>query len=374
MSVAEPTVSFYGLPRRAAADRALIKQTVAEVAASDSFILKSRVEALEAALAERLGVAHVIAVSSGSAAVIVALATLDLQPGDEVVTPAFGFHSSLTAVARAGGRPVLADVTEDAVLDPSAARDVAGPRTRALIPVHVFAACADMAAISEIARNVGAKVVENSAVAIGFDSPAGRPGALGDISIFSFHPYKPLAGVTDGGAVVTRDGELATIARQLRNHGQDGKTRFLHHRVGFNARMDEIAAAVLRARLDDLDGKLARRTAIALRYDGGLEDLSPELSLPGGDPTRTGCYAYVVRSARRDELERHLLERGVESLVYYPRPLHLQTAFADLGYREGQFPVAERICREALALPLYPEMPERDVERVIAAVREFHGA
>ena len=372
MRLATAKAPFYGMPRRAAPDRELIKEALAAVADADEFLLGQNVRQLEQALSHWLGVEYAVAVSSGTAAVQLAVHALELGPGDEVIVPAFGFHSSLTAVIRSGATPVLADVTPAGVIDVECARSVLSPRTRALLPVHVFATTADMSALTALAREASVKVLENSAVAVGFRHAGQQAATFGDVAVISAHPYKPLGGVTDGGFVVTDDAAMASTVRMLRNHGQDGKTRFLHHRVGYNARMDEVNAAVLLTRLRRLQRALELRAQIARTYDAAFADL-PELTLPAGGTDRSGIYAYVVGSPNRDALEQHLARAGVETTIYYPRPLHLQSAFTSLGHREGDFPVAERLCRELLALPLYPEMPDREVDIVIRAIRGFYG-
>lgn len=374
MILDRPLVPYYDWPRRAAADRRAVKDLVREVARSDEFILKSRVRAYEDELAARIGAGHAVAVSSGTAAIHVALAALRCGPGDEVVTPAFSFHSSASPIALLGATPVLVDVGEDFLLDADLVEPAATARTRGIVPVHLFADMADMPRIAALARERGWWVLEDSAIALGMARDGVAAGRWGDVGVFSFHPAKPLPGITDGGAIVTDDEQLARRCRMLRNHGQDGVNRFLHHLVGFNARMDEVNAGLLSRRLRDYDGAVAARAAIAQRYDAAFADLAPALRTPLATSCERIYYTYVVRAAERDALERHLADRGVETLVYYPRPLHLQPAFAYLGHRAGEFPQAERAAREALALPLHPRMAEADVDRVIAAVRAFHGA
>jgi len=374
MILERPLVPYYDFPRRFDPERQAVKDLVREVARSDEFILKRRVRDYEAELCAHVGVGHAIAVSSGTSALHVALAALGVGPGDEVITPAFSFHSSATPVALLGATPVLVDVGESFLIDPDRIAAAATPRTRGVIPVHLFADMADMPAIASLARERGWWVLEDSAIALGMSRDGIAAGRWGDLGVFSFHPAKPLPGVSDGGAIVTDDEQLATRCRMLRNHGQDGVNRFLHHIVGFNARMDEINAALLSQRLRGYGESLAAREAIAHRYDDAFADLAPALRTPLPTTCDRVYYTYVVRADRRDELERHLAGRGIESLVYYPRPLHLQPAFAYLGHRAGDFPEAERAAAEALALPLHPRMPQDDVERVIQAVRAFHGA
>lgn len=374
MIVDAPAVPYYDLERRLRPDREAIKQIVREVAASGEFILKRRVAEFEQALAAEAGAGHAIAVASGTGALLIALVALGAGPGQEVITPAFSFHSSASQIALLGARPVLADVTEaDALLDPECVSEAATERTRGVMPTHLFCAMADMPALAQQASEKGWWVLEDSAIALGMSCEGRRAGTWGDAGVFSFHPVKPLAGVTDGGAVITDDAGLATRCRMLRNHGQDGVHRFVHQSVGFNQRMDEINAAVLRMRLGRFAAARRRRAALASRYQAALRDLAPELRLPPLRPGRQTHYTYVVRSARRDDLERHLAADGIETIVYYPEPLHLQPAFAWLGHRAGDFPRAERASRESLALPLYPEMPDSHLDRVIESVLTFHG-
>jgi dTDP-4-amino-4,6-dideoxygalactose transaminase len=369
-----PTVPYYGMPRRTRADRELIEQALLDVARSEQFILKQRVARFEEELCRYAGARGAVAVSSGTAAITVALAALGVGPGARVIVPAFGFHSSVSAVARLGGTPVLADVDELTwMLEPRRVADALEPGVAGVIPVHLFAAMADVSSIAAVAHERGAWVLENSAVAIGMRRDGRMAGCLADAGLYSFQPVKPVGGTSDGGAIVSDDPELLTRCRMLRNHGQDGVTRFLHHMVGFNARMDEVVATVLSHRLARYERAVARRAQIAARYDEALGDLAPALRIPPPVDHARVYYTYVVAAQDRDDLERALAVRGIESKVHYPLPIHLQPAFAWLGHREGEFPNAERASRESLALPLYPEMPDDDVEAAIAAIREHYG-
>ncbi|HEV7806217.1 MAG TPA: DegT/DnrJ/EryC1/StrS family aminotransferase [Solirubrobacteraceae bacterium] len=373
MILDRPQVAYYDFPLRAAADRQAVKDLLREVAASGEFILKRRVQEFEQQLCAQIGVAHAVCVSSGTSAIHVAIAALGAGPGDEVLTPAFSFHSSATPIALLGAKPVFVDVGKDFLVDPERIADAATQRTRGIVPVHLFSAMADMPAIASLARGSGWWVLEDSAIALGMSWDDVAAGRWGDLGLFSFHPAKPLPGVTDGAAIVTDDEELAQRCRMLRNHGQDGVTRFLHHLVGFNARMDDVNAGLLSRRLRGYREWTIVRREIARRYDEAFADLTPALCTPSTTPCERVYYTYVVRSPERDALERHLAASGIETVVYYPRPLHLQRSFAFLGHREGDFPNAERAAREALALPLYPSMPAGDVDRVVDAVRAFHG-
>jgi dTDP-4-amino-4,6-dideoxygalactose transaminase len=369
------TVPFFGYQRRYRDWVDQVVDVVASVGATDEFILKSRVAGLETRIAGRVGVPHAIACASGTGALTLALTAMGIGRGDEVVTPAFSFISSASTIALVGATPVFADVDLDtATLDPETAEAAITDATRALLPAHLFSCTAPMARLRALTDRRGLRLVEDSAVSLGAvvdGLPAGRHG---DAGIFSFFPGKPLGGVGDAGMVVTHDEGLATACRMLRNHGQDLEVRFLHHMVGFNCRMDEITAGFLLRRLLHLDCFLEARRRLAELYERRLRPLAPAVVPPPPVFARRAAYTYVVRATNRDALRRHLSERGVETAVYYPRPLHLQPAFAHLGYGPGDFPVAERLARECLALPLYPEMDPAEVERVADTVAEFYGS
>ncbi len=367
-------VPYYGMGRRTQPDREFIAEALRHVARSDEFILKRRVAAFEEELCRYTEAGGAVAVSNGTAALQVALAALRVRTGSEVIVPAFGFHSSASTVARLGGKPVLVDIRpDDWLVDVDRVADALGPRTAGVVPVHLFSAMADMPAIAAVARARGAWVLENSAVAIGMRRDDRMAGRFGDLGLYSFQPVKPVGGTSDAGAIIGDDAELLKRCRMLRNHGQDGVHRFVHHLVGFNARMDEVTAAVLSRRLARYDTNVARRAQIAARYDAAFGDLAPELRVPPPVDHKRVYYAYVVAAQARDALESHLAFRGIETKVYYPLPLHLQPAFAWLGHAKGAFPNAERASRESLALPLYPEMPDADVTATIAAASEFYG-
>ncbi|WP_274558684.1 DegT/DnrJ/EryC1/StrS family aminotransferase [Streptomyces spiramyceticus] len=352
-----------------------IVEVFREVAESDEFILKSRVEELETLVARRTGAAHAVAVASGTGALTVILTAMGIGAGDEVVTPAFSFISTASTVALRGATPVFADVDyETGLLDAAAAEAAVTDRTRALLPAYLFANSPEMAAFTELAGRRGLRVVEDSAVALGA-SVDGRPaGRHGDAGVYSFFPAKPSGGIGDAGMIVTDDDELARTARMLRNHGQPAGKRFYHELVGFNCRMDELTAGFLLRKLPHLDRLQAERRRIADIYEAGLRPLAPALLPPPAGFDGRSVYTYVVRAQERDALRAHLAAEGIETTVYYPRPLHLQPAFAHLGHGPGDFPVAERLSREALALPLHPEMAPGAAERVVDAVTRFYAA
>ena len=368
-------VSYHGWRRRygpAAAGEVL--SVLREVADSDEFILKSRAQALEAAIAAHTGAGHAVACASGTGALTLALAALDIGPGDEVITPAFSFISSASTIALAGATPVFADVdAETATLDPASASGAVTARTKAMVPAHLFSCAAPMVVLRTVADWYGLALVEDSAVSLGADVDGRPAGRHGDVGVFSFYPGKPLGGVGDGGMVITDDESLGTVIRMLRNHGQDLSERFLHRMVGFNCRMDEVVAGYLLRQLPQLAATLAARRELARRYEERLRPLAPDLVPPPAGFEDRSVYSYVVRAAERDALRVHLTRRGVQTVVYYPRPLHLQPVFAALGYATGDFPVAERWAATALALPLYPGLTPAEQDRVCGAIAEFYG-
>lgn len=367
------TVPFHAGARRYGPWADDVVDVVREVALLDEFILKSSVAKLERLIASRVGREHAVATSAGTSALTLALSALSIGGGDEVVTPAFSFIASAGAIALVGATPVFADVDYDTcMLDLDAAAAAVTGATRALLPVHLFNCGPPMAAYRRLATRFGLGLVEDSAVSLGAEIDGAPAGSYGDVAVFSFYPGKPLGGIGDGGMIVTDDAVIASLCRMRRNHGQDPSTRFLHHSIGWNSRMDEICAAFLLRRLPHLAPWLDRRRALANAYNTLLEPLAPELLTPPGGFEKRAVYTYVVRAQRREELCEHLRGSGIETMVYYPRPLHLQPVFAGLGHRAGEFPNAERLARECVALPLYPEMADSEVEYVASSVSEFY--
>ncbi len=347
-----------------------IGRRVEEVFASGRFVLGPANAAFEASLREMLGVRHVLGVSSGTDALLVALMALGVGPGDEVVTSPFSFFASAGVVARLGARPVFVDI-DDATfdLDPAGLEAALTPRTKVIQPVHLYGQCADMDPILDVARRRGVPVLEDACQAIGA-CYRGRPaGALSTLAAFSFYPTKNLGAAGDAGAVATDDDEIAARVQSLRVHGST--TTYFHDRVGGNFRMDAVQAAVLSAKLPRLPAWTERRRAIARRYDGILAEAARagRIRTPVEAEGRHHVYhQYVVRVADRDAVRARLTERGIGTSVFYPVPLHRQTCFAALGGREGDFPRAEAAAREVLALPIFPELTDVEVERVAAEV------
>ena len=347
-----------------------IARAVAQVFRTGRFVLGPANEEFESALAQFLGVRHVVGVSSGTDALLCALMALGIGPGDEVVTSPFSFFASAGVVARLGAKPVFVDIEPGTFnLDPARVEAALSPRTRAIQPVHLYGQCADMAPILELAGRRGISVLEDACQAIGATYRGKVAGALGTMGAFSFYPTKNLGAAGDAGAVATDDDRLAASLKSLRVHGSS--TAYVHDRVGGNFRLDAVQAAVLSAKLPRLQAWNERRRAIARRYGALLAEASRSgrVGLPGESADAGHVYhQYVVRVADRDGVRKRLAGRGVASSVFYPVPLHLQACFRQLGGREGDFPQAERAATEVLALPIFPELTDAEVERVADAL------
>ena len=340
---------------------------------SQRFIGGPEVEGLERELCQSLGYPHAIGMSSGTDAVLAALMALDVGAGDEVITPTYSFFATAGCVVRVGAKPVLVDIEPDTFnIDVGAAIAAITPRTKAIIPVHLFGQCADMAPIVDAARARGITVIEDAAQAIGCEY-RGRPaGTWGEIGCFSFFPSKNLGAFGDAGFVSTTDGALARKLKLIRTHGMDPK--YYHHLVGANFRIDALQAAILRVKLPHLAAWSERRRANAVRYRALFAAAAvSEVTLPVEAPERTHIYnQFVIRVPERDRLRAHLDAAGIGTEVYYPVPFHLQHCFADLGYTAGAFPVAEAAASSSLALPIYPELTHEQQTAVVDAIRTFY--
>lgn len=369
------TVPLLDLKAQYAPLRNQILDAVTRVCDSQRFIGGPEVEGLERELEAALGVPHAIGLSSGTDALLAALMALGIGAGDEVITPTYSFFATAGSVARVGARPVLVDIDPATFnLDPAATLAAITPRTRAIIPVHLFGQSADLRPLLDAAARHGIAIVEDAAQAIGAEY-RGRPvGAWGDVGCFSFFPSKNLGAFGDGGLVTTRDSGLARRLRLVRNHGMEPK--YYHHVVGANFRLDALQAAVLRVKLPHLASWTAARQQNAARYRALFADagLAETVALPVEAPDRTHIYnQFVIRAARRDELRAHLDQAGIGTEVYYPVPFHLQACFAELGHRAGAFPAAEAAAGESLALPIYPELTEAQQAAVVGAISGFYG-
>jgi dTDP-4-amino-4,6-dideoxygalactose transaminase len=351
--------------------QAEVDAAIREVLESGNFTLGPNVLEFERELARFCGCEYGIGVASGTDALRLAMDALDIGPGDEVITTPFTFVSTAAEVTRAGGTPIFVDIEPRTMnIDPAQVERAVTPRTRALLPVHLFGNPADMAPLMELAARCGLPVVEDAAQAMGAAYQGRLICSFGLLSCVSFFPTKLLGAYGDAGMILTRDRAMAERLDVLRRFG--GSTRYLHERLGYNSRLDELQAAVLRVKLRRLGEWNARRRQIAAGYDRLLAGLP--LRLPSEAPGAFHVYQeYTVRTHQREALQAFLLDRGVETAVYYPLPLHLQQLYLDLGLGPGSFPEAERAAAEVLSLPIYPELTDEQVEEVAAAVRAFHG-
>jgi dTDP-4-amino-4,6-dideoxygalactose transaminase len=353
--------------------RGEIMAAVERVFESQHFILGPEVEAFERDAAEYCHARHAIGCGSGSDALLLALTALDVGPGDEVVTVAFTFFATASSITRLGARAVFVDISpDDFNVDPDLIERAITPRTKAIMPVHLFGQCAEMEAIRKIAERHNLPVVEDAAQAIGAEYHKKRAGAIGAIGCFSFFPSKNLGGAGEGGLMTTNDDQLAEKLRLLRVHGMQPK--YYHKVVGVNSRLDALQAAVLGVKLKYLDQWSDARRRNAEHYgrlfaEAGIEEVTPP---PVRSNRRHIFNQYTIRCPRRDELMDFLKRRGVGSEIYYPAPLHLQECFTYLGYKPGDLPVTERAARECLSLPIYPELTEEMRRYVVEQVAEFY--
>jgi dTDP-4-amino-4,6-dideoxygalactose transaminase len=339
-----------------------------EVLSSGWYVLGPQVRAFEDEFAAWLGVPDAVGVASGTDALLLALRACQVGPGDEVIVPSHTAVATVAAVELAGARPVFADIQIDTfTLDPDAVAAALTPRTRAIVAVHLYGQAADLDALAALARRHGLALVEDCAQAHGARCQDRMAGTVGDIAAFSFYPTKNLGAVGDGGLVASHRPELLERVRSLRQYGW--RERYISDEPGYNSRLDELQAALLRVKLRRLDGWNQQRQALAARYDELLAGSA--VSMPFVAPGNQHVYhLYVVRSPQRDALQAHLTERGIGSAIHYPVPVHLQPAYRHLA-PAGSLPVTERAAAEILSLPLYPQLPEEHVEQVARSIRGF---
>jgi dTDP-4-amino-4,6-dideoxygalactose transaminase len=351
-----------------------ILNALTRVADSQRYILGPEVEALERELAEWLEVRHAVGVSSGTDALIIVLMALGIGPGAEVVVPTFSFFATASSVHRVGATPVFVDIDPVTFnMDPAAVARAISPRTRAIIPVHLYGLSADMDPILEIAGKANIPVIEDAAQAIGARYHGKLIGGLGTAGCFSFFPSKNLGGLGDGGLVTTNDASLAHEIRLLRNHGAEPK--YVHTRIGGNFRLDALQAAVLRVKTPHLRtwSDARRRNADRYRSLMSQHGLTSTLEIPIEPPGYTHVYnQFVIRGTRRDALRTHLTSHRIGTEVYYPIPLHRQACFSTLGRSSDRFPVADRAAERVLALPIYGELTLAQQQKVVSSIAEFY--
>jgi dTDP-4-amino-4,6-dideoxygalactose transaminase len=335
------------------------------------YILGEESQAFEAEFASYIGTAHAIGVGSGTEALQIALEACRIGRGDEVITVAHTAVATVSAIESVGATPVLVDIASDSyTLDPSRLEAAITPRTKAIIPVHLYGQPADLDPILEIARAHGLRVIEDCAQAHGATYKTRRVGTFGDIACFSFYPTKNLGAIGDGGAVVTNDSQLAERAVLLRQYGW--ADRYISSIPGRNSRLDELQAGILRVKLPHLDADNEARARLAKAYDEGLSGIGLKLPSRRADVQHV-YHLYVVRSPRRDDLRSFLKSRQIGALVHYPLPVHLQPAYLSRLPGSDDLPETERAAREILSLPIYPELSESQVQKVISEIRTFQG-
>ncbi len=346
-----------------------LSDAVARVLQNASFILGPEVKAFEEAFARYLGSNHCVAVNSGTAALHLTLLALGIGPGDEVITVSHTFIATAEAISAVGARPVFVDVDPlSYTMNPARVESAVTVRTRAILPVHLYGQPADFDLLLEIARRHSLALVEDACQAHGAEYKGRKAGTLGNAGCFSFYPSKNLGCCGEGGAVVTNDADLAQRVRMLRDHGSLRK--YEHQFPGYNFRMEGIQGAILALKLQHLDEWNERRRALAQRYNRLLVDCG--VVTPTEMPYARHVYhLYVIQSEHRDALRDYLAKQGVESGMHYPVPLHLQEAYRLLGYKPGDFPVAERLAQQSLSLPMYPEMSPEAVDYVASAIVDF---
>ena len=359
-------------------------EAVGRVLKTQQFILGEPVAAFEKAAAEQLGVAHALGCSSGTDALWLALAAAGIGAGDAVITTPFSFFASVSAILRAGATPVLADIDPTTFnLDPAAVDAILyaprGRSVKAVLPVHLYGQTAAPDFFLRTGREHAVRVIEDAAQAWGAESDGVKAGGLGHVAAFSFYPTKNLSAAGDAGMVTTNSDDIAERVKMLRQHGM--RRRYYHDEIGWNARMDGFQGAILSVKLKYIAGWTDGRRVVAERYHAlftaaGLVETGPYptrgIVLPHQVPgTRHVWHQYVIRTPRRDELREFLTARKIGSEIYYPVPLHLQEALKPLGYKEGDFPEAERAAKEVLALPIFPELREDEQQTVVAAIAEF---
>lgn len=350
-----------------------IDSAIERVLTSGQFILGNEVSAFESEICAYLDIRYGVGVGSGTDALTIALRALDIGPGDEVIVPAYTFFASAGAVLNVGARPVFVDIDPATYcIDPSRVEDALTSRTKAIMPVHLYGHAADMDNLLAIAQEHDLKVIEDNAQAFGAEYHGRKTGTLGDIGCLSFFPSKNLGGYGDGGMTVTNDPTLAEKMQMLRTHGW--KQKYYPELLGYNSRLDAMQAAILRAKLPHLDSWNERRQQIAADYNKTLADL-PGVTLPIAAP---GCkhvfHLYVLRLEKRESVQASLKTAGIASDIYYPQPPYMATPCRVFGYREGDFPNADRASRETLAIPIYPEMTADMIDHVAKTIRSHSHA
>lgn len=353
-----------------------INAAIMRVLSGGRFILGSEVESFEKELALYLGTKFAVGVASGTDALVIALLSLGIGPGDEVITTPFTFVATAEAIVRCGARPVFADIEpETCNIDPEKIEQLVTPRTRAILPVHLYGQPADMEPILELGNKYGLMVVEDCAQAIGAEYKGRKTGSLSNVACLSFFPTKTLGACGDGGAIVTSESKVAEMADLLRRHGARNSYYYVSH--GFNSRLDAIQAAILRVKLRYLDSWIELRRGKAGLYEQLLGGIDGILTPCVGEYSRHSYNYYTIRlkdsGHRRSGLRKYLESSGIQTMVYYPLSLHLQEVYRSLGYKAGDFPVSEQAQEEVLSLPMFPELKEEQIREVAEVIRQYQA-
>ncbi|ADL08332.1 DegT/DnrJ/EryC1/StrS family aminotransferase [Thermosediminibacter oceani] len=347
-----------------------IKNVLLAAVESGQYIMGPNVKVFEQEIASYLGVKHAIAVANGTDALVMTLDALRIGPGDEVITSPYTFFASAECISRVGAKPVFTDIDADTLnMNPEEIEKKITEKTKAIIPVHIFGQAADIERIMAIAEKYGLHVIEDACQAIGAEINGRKLGTIGKAGCFSFFPTKNLGAYGDGGLVVTNDDDLAEKIKLLRVHGS--RVKYFHTIIGYNSRLDEIQAAILRVKLKHIDAWNEARRQKAKLYNELLQNTP--VKTPGVKDEKSHVYhLYTILAPERDELKKYLEQKGIPTGIYYPLPLHLQEAYKNLGYKKGDLPVAEETCEKNLSLPLYPELPEKHIKYIADAIIEYY--
>jgi len=349
-----------------------IDAAIKRILESCVFIGGVEVEEFEKEIANFCGAKYAIGVNSGTDALFLSLKALGVGPGDEVITTPFTFIATAGVIANCGAKPVFTDINPKTFnIDSSKIEEKITEKTKAILPVHLFGQMADMDEIMDIARKHNLYVVEDAAQAIGATYRVKKAGSIGDIGCLSFFPSKNLGAYGDGGMIVTNNEELANKIRLLKNHGSSPMGKYLNLIIGTNSRLDALQAAILRVKLKYLSGWSKKRAEIASYYNNALKGVG-DIITPIVKPDRNHIFhQYTIRTAQRDKLQQYLKEKEISTMIYYPLPLHLQPAFEYLGFKEGDFPEAEKTSKEVLSLPIYPEISQKDQDFITKEIKGF---
>lgn len=366
-------IKFLDLTKQYRSIKRDIDSAIKRVLKTGQFIGGEEVEKFEKEIAKFCGTKHAISVNSGTDALFLSLKALEIGEGDEVITSSFTFIATAEVIVSCGAKPVFVDIREnDFNIDPSKIEKAITKRTKAIIPVHLFGQMAEMDEIIRIAKKYKLYVIEDAAQAMGAEYKGKKAGTMGDLGCFSFFPSKNLGAYGDGGMVITNNKKFAEKIRLLKNHGSSNKEKYLNLILGTNSRLDAIQAAILRVKLKKYLKKWnRRRQQIAKYYNENLRGVG-DIITPKILPNRTHIFhQYTIRTKYRNKLQNFLKKQGIETMIYYPIPLHLQPAFRYLGYKEGDFPKAENISKEVLSLPIYPELPKKEQDFIVKNIKEF---